>query len=128
MQAENANDLRQVLPEPDAATFLPWQAMLTDGRRWWVWQWPVNHDGSLAGGRLTDERAFVAGQDAEALAWLQSKTEPRFIRRIGRLYQPAGVTTVPCRMTAIGSPEQALRLILLAARPSGTWKIRTLSD
>ena len=49
--------------------------MLTDGQRWWVWQWPVNHDGSLAGGRLTDERAFVAGQDAEALAWLQSKTE-----------------------------------------------------
>ena len=98
MQAENANDRRQVLPEPDAATSLPWQAMLTGGRRWWVWQRQVNHDGSLAGGRLPDERTFVAGQDAEALAWLQRKTEPRFIRRIGRLYQPAGVTTAPRRM------------------------------
>ena len=79
VQAENANDHRQVLSESDAATSLPWQAMLTDGRRWWVWQWQVNHDGSLAGGRLTDESLFVAGQDAEALAWLRRKTEPRFI-------------------------------------------------
>ena len=75
VQAESANDRRQVLTEPDEATSLPWQAMLTDGRRWWVWQWPVNHDGSLAGSRLTDERSFVAGQDAEALAWFQGKTE-----------------------------------------------------
>ena len=73
--AENDNDRRQGRLESEAPATLPWQAMLTDGQRWWVWQWPVNHDGSLAGGRLTDERAFVAGQDAEALAWLQSKTE-----------------------------------------------------
>ena len=99
--------------------------MLTDGQRWWVWQWPVNHDGSLAGGRLTDERAFVAGQDAEALAWLRRKTEPRFIRRIGRPYQPAGVTTVPCRIVLIGSPEQALNLLLLVVSPSGTRKTMT---
>ena len=75
IRAENENDRRQGRLESEAPATLPWQAMLTDGQRWWVWQWPVNHDGSLAGGRLTDERAFVAGQDAEALAWLQSKTE-----------------------------------------------------
>ena len=75
IRAENDNDRRQGRLESEAPATLPWQAMLTDGQRWWVWQWPVNHDGSLAGGRLTDERAFVAGQDAEALAWLQSKTE-----------------------------------------------------
>jgi len=74
VQAENANDRRQVLPEPDAATSLPWQAMLTDGRQWWVWQWQGNYDGSLTQPRLTDEKAFTPGQDAEALAWLQSKT------------------------------------------------------
>ena len=34
VQAENANDRRQVLLEPDEATSLPWQAMLADGRRW----------------------------------------------------------------------------------------------
>ena len=75
IRAENDNDRRQGRLESEAPATLPWQAMLTDGQRWWVWQWPVNHDGSLAGGRLVDERAFVAGQDAEALAWLQSKTE-----------------------------------------------------
>ena len=99
--------------------------MLTDGRRWWVWQWQVNHDGSLAGGSLTDERAFVAGQDAEALAWLQRKTEPCFIRRIGRLYQPAGVTTAPCPDDPTGLTEQALNLFLLVVSSSGTRKTRT---
>ena len=71
---ESASDRGQGRPEPDASADLPWQAMLTDGQRWWVWQWPVNHDGSLAGGSLTDEMVFAPGQDAEALAWLQSKT------------------------------------------------------
>ena len=90
VQAESANDRWQVLLEPDEATSLPWQAVLTDGRRWWVWQWPVNHDGSLAGGRLTDEKIFVAGQDAEALAWLQSKTG----RTTGKPWVPSEPRTV----------------------------------
>ena len=90
VQAESANDRWQVLLEPDDATSLPWQAVLTDGRRWWVWQWPVNHDGSLGGGRLTDEKIFVAGQDAEALAWLQSKTG----RTTGKPWVPSEPRTV----------------------------------
>ena len=52
----------------------PWQAMLTDGQRWWVWEWAANYDGTLAGRRLADAKTFTPGQDAEALAWLQSKT------------------------------------------------------
>ena len=52
----------------------PWQAMLTDGQRWWLWEWATNYDGTLAGRRLADAKTFTPGQDAEALAWLQSKT------------------------------------------------------
>ena len=62
----------------------PWQAMLTDGRQWWVWKWPVNHDGSLAGKSLTDARTFVTGQEGEALAWLQDKAG----ERVGKPWVP----------------------------------------
>ena len=74
IHAESAQDRGQGRLEPDASADLPWQAILTDGQSWWVWRWQVNHDGSLAGGHLTDERAFAPGQDAEALAWLRSIT------------------------------------------------------
>ena len=52
----------------------PWQAILTDGQLWWVWEWATNYDGTLAGSRLADAKTFTPGQDGEALAWLQSKT------------------------------------------------------
>ena len=74
VQAENANEQASGGLDHDEAARLPWQAMLTDGRQWWVWQWQVNYDGSLTQSRLTDEKAFTPGQDAEALDWLQSKT------------------------------------------------------
>ena len=43
----------------------------------------------------------------------------RYTHRMARvvLCQPPGVTTAPCRIVLIGSSEQALNLLLLAASP-----------
>ncbi len=70
--AENERE-RGLLTRYESAPSL-WQAMLTDGQRWWVWEWATNYDGALAGSRLADAKTFTPGQDGEALAWLQSKT------------------------------------------------------
>ena len=71
--AENERERRRL--DFSGTKQMPWQAMLTDGQLWWLWEWQVNHDGSLSQKRLADQRSFYSGQDAEALFWLQSKTD-----------------------------------------------------
>ena len=71
--AENERERRRL--DLSSTGQMPWQVMLTDGQLWWLWEWQINHDGSLSQKRLADRRSFYSGQDAEALYWLQSKTD-----------------------------------------------------
>lgn len=53
---------------------LPWQAILTDGHKWWVWCWNATADGKLAEKFLYAEREFLQGQDEDAIIWLRELT------------------------------------------------------
>ena len=65
---------------------LPWRAILTDGRVWWMWQWEI-----LSDGQLSESRPVVTGQwytrkSADALvSWLGSDV---FSRTFGRPWAP----------------------------------------
>jgi hypothetical protein len=65
---------------------LPWRAILTDGRVWWMWQWEI-----LSDGQLSDSRPVVTGQwytrkSAETLVnWLASDM---FARTFGKPWAP----------------------------------------
>ena len=71
-QGDNAQE-RQLL-NPEQAAALPWQAILTDGHRWWVWRWHTDADGRLAAKYLYALKSFRSGQEQEAVEWLRQLT------------------------------------------------------
>ena len=71
-QGDNAQE-RQLL-NPEQAAALPWQAILTDGHRWWVWRWHTDSDGRLAARYPYESKSFRSGQEQEAVEWLRQLT------------------------------------------------------
>ena len=54
---------------------LPWRAILTDGRVWWMWQWEMLSNGELSSAQPVVSGERYSGKSADALAeWLGSDT------------------------------------------------------
>ncbi len=52
---------------------LPWRAVLTDGRIWWMWQWEILSNGELSSAQLVVSGERYSGRSADSLAeWLGS--------------------------------------------------------
>ena len=49
---------------------LPWNAVLTDGRVWWAWQWEILSDGELSPPREIVSGERYSPKSAAALAGL----------------------------------------------------------
>ena len=64
---------------------LPWKAVLTDGRLWWMWQWEILSNGDLSSAQLTVSGEKYSGKSADLLAdWLSAA----FARVHGKPWAP----------------------------------------
>ena len=65
---------------------LPWNAVLTDGRVWWAWQWEILSDGELSSPREIVSGERYSPKSAAALVdWLKTET---FSRAHGKPWAP----------------------------------------
>ena len=65
---------------------LPWRAVLTDGRIWWMWQWEILSNGELSSAQLMVSGERYSGKSADSLAgWLGSDI---FARVHGKPWAP----------------------------------------
>ena len=65
---------------------LPWRAILTDGRVWWMWTWEILSDGNLSNARLAVAEQSYTRKSADTLVeWLASDV---FSRVFGKPWAP----------------------------------------
>ena len=57
---------RRMLFDLDAPKNLPYKAILTDGRRWWMWQWEFLANRELGEARRVAKQEFSSGEELEA--------------------------------------------------------------
>ena len=65
---------------------LPWKAVLTDGRLWWMWHWEILSNGDLSSAQMIVSGEKYSGKSADSLAdWLGSEI---FSRVHGKPWAP----------------------------------------
>ena len=73
VMAENERERKRL--DIDGTAGMPWRAILTDGRLWWIWEWPINQNSELSNKRLLVEPATVPTHSpTEMLNWFRSVT------------------------------------------------------
>ena len=71
--AENERERERL--DIDGTARMPWRAILTDGRLWWTWEWPISQNGELGNKRLLAEPGTVpTDSPTEMLNWFRSVT------------------------------------------------------
>ena len=69
----------------------PWQACLTDGRIWWIWEWDIKKDGSLSPpSQPYEKQPFSTSSGVELANWLENLTG----QLAGKLWVPKDTAAI----------------------------------